>query len=111
MGRENVPATARKQMFQSGELLTSYLNLRECHNPAYFSDSMENQQLWQWLVINWGSTASAVGLLVSIAGFSFAIRQILKTRGAVEAAETAAVETRSALSRNITIDDLTRASL
>ena len=67
--------------------------------------------MWEWLIINWGSTASAVGLLVSVGGFSFAIRQIVKTRGSVEAAEKATMETRDVLARNLTIDDLTRASL
>ena len=47
---------------------------------------------------------------MSVGGFSFAIRQIVKTRGSVEAAEKATMETRDVLARNLTIDDLTRAS-
>ena len=72
---------------------------------------MDNQQLWDWLIINWGSTASAVGLLVTVGGFIIAIKQIVKTRGSVEAAKEAAVNTRDVLARNLTIDDLTKVSL
>ena len=63
-----------------------------------------------WIEANWGNVVSAVGLAVSIAGFAFAIVQIIRTRKVATAAKDAAESTRNALSRNLTIADLTRAS-
>ena len=54
--------------------------------------------------------ASAAGLIVSIVGFSVAIIQIMRSRKAAEAATEAASATKEVLARNLTIDDLTRAS-
>ena len=63
-----------------------------------------------WLIDTWGTLASAVGLLVSIVGFLFAIRQIVRSRKAAEAAERAVLETKKALARNLTNEALLRAS-
>lgn len=49
--------------------------------------------------------------MVSVGGFYFAIKQINKTKGSVESAERATTETRNILGRNLTINDLTKASL
>jgi hypothetical protein len=62
-----------------------------------------------WISDNWGSLASAVGLVVSLSGLGFAIYQIMRTRAVATAARDAAQEVREALARNFTIVDLTRA--
>lgn len=51
-----------------------------------------------------------VGLIVSLAGFTIAVRQIRKTRSAAEHAEEAANEAREALLQITSISDLSQAS-
>lgn len=63
-----------------------------------------------WLVENWGNLASALGLLVSVVGFSIAVYQTMRSRKAAEAAEKAVIETQNTLAKNDTIADLTAAS-
>ena len=63
-----------------------------------------------WLNDHWGDLASTVGLVVAIIGFSVAFAQIKRSRRAAEAAERAVSATRESLARNLTIDDLARAS-
>ena len=64
-----------------------------------------------WLVDNWRDILSIVGLIVSVGGFSIAIWLLVRSKKAAEAVKTAVFETKEALARNLTIDDLTRASL
>ena len=63
-----------------------------------------------WIESNWGSLASVLGLAVAVVGLTYAIYQIRQTRSAATAAKEAALQARSALARNLTIADLTRAS-
>ena len=63
-----------------------------------------------WLTGNWGSLASALGLLVSIIGFSIAVYQTMRSRKAAEAAERAVIETKSILAKNDAIADINVAS-
>ena len=57
-----------------------------------------------------GVILSSVGLAVSLGGFYFAIRQIIRSRSAAEAATQAVVDTRESLAKNLTVADLNRAS-
>lgn len=59
---------------------------------------------------NWGNLASVAGLVVSLVGFAIAIWQIRRSRNAADAAREAAVEARAAIGRNLTIEDIARAS-
>ena len=63
-----------------------------------------------WLIGNWGSLASALGLLVSIIGFSIAVYQTMRSRKAAEAAERAVIETKEGLAKNDATVDLATAS-
>lgn len=63
-----------------------------------------------WLFGNWGDIASALGLVVSIIGFSVAVAQTIRSRKAAESAERAVKEARRSLSKNVTIAELTTAS-
>lgn len=63
-----------------------------------------------WLDEHWGDIISAIGLAVSLGGFSIAIWQIMRSRRAAEAAGQAVKETKQSLTRNLTISDLTRAA-
>ena len=59
---------------------------------------------------NWGSLASALGLIVSLGGLIWAIRAAQGARTAAQAAEKAATETRRAIRRDLTIVDIERAN-
>ena len=63
-----------------------------------------------WLADNWRDILSVAGLVVSVSGFSIAIWLIVSSRKAAVAATEAASATKEVLARNLTIDDLTRAS-
>ena len=63
-----------------------------------------------WLIENWGNLTSALGLLVSIVGFSIAVYQTMRSRKAAEAAEKAVIETKNILATNEATVDLTTAS-
>ena len=63
-----------------------------------------------WLVDNWRDILSIVALIVSVGGFSIAIRQIVRSRKAAEAAEIAVLATKESIAKNLTISDLVRAS-
>ena len=63
-----------------------------------------------WIIGNWGSLASALGLLVSIVGFSIAVAQTISSRKAAEAARDAVIETRESLAKNDAIADINVAS-
>ncbi len=58
---------------------------------------------------NWGSLASVVGVFVSLAGLSWAIREARRARSAAQAARAAASETRSYIARHLQVVDLQRA--
>ena len=58
---------------------------------------------------NWGSLASVVGVFVSLAGLSWAIREARRARSAAQAARVAATETRSYIARHLQVVDLERA--
>jgi uncharacterized membrane protein YgaE (UPF0421/DUF939 family) len=57
-----------------------------------------------------GRLGFGAGFIVSVVGFSIALVQIRRSRKAAEAAEQAVIETRGTLARNLTINDLARAS-
>ena len=59
---------------------------------------------------NWGSLASALGLLVSAVGLTWAIRTARGARTAAQAAEKATSETRRAFHRYLTTVDIERAN-
>lgn len=58
---------------------------------------------------NWGSLASAAGLVVSFAGIGWAIIESRRARSAAQAARTAANETRNDIARHLQAVDLERA--
>ncbi|MBI2171830.1 MAG: hypothetical protein HYU30_07430 [Chloroflexi bacterium] len=60
----------------------------------------------QWLGKNWGNLASVVGLIATVAGLIFAIRQINRTKMAAEAAREAATKTSQALRRQLAAPDI-----
>ena len=57
----------------------------------------------------WGDVASAVGIIVSLGGFIWAIREAHGARSASEAAQTAASQTRDHIARHLQTVDLQRA--
>ena len=59
---------------------------------------------------NWGSLASALGLLVSLGGLIWAIRAARGARTAAQSAEKAATQTRRAIRRDLTVMDIERAN-
>ena len=58
---------------------------------------------------NWGSLASVVGVFVSLAGLSWAIREARRARSAAQAARAAASETRSYIARHLQVVNSERA--
>ena len=62
-----------------------------------------------YLVANWGSFISLVGLLVALVGLAWAIRRAGQASAAAQAAERASIETRAALARSLNNSDLQKA--
>ena len=58
---------------------------------------------------NWGSLASAAGLVVSFVGIGWAIIELRRARAAAQAARAAANETRNDIARHVQAVDLERA--
>ena len=62
-----------------------------------------------WLADNWGSVVSSVGLIIAILGIGLAIYRAGQAEKAAKSAENASAETRSTITRVMTIVDLQRA--
>ncbi len=62
-----------------------------------------------WLTDNWGSLASAAGLLVTLMGLWIVYWQAKKARTSAEAAEAVAGEAKEFIRRSLTVGDLQQA--
>ena len=62
-----------------------------------------------YFIENWGSFVGLISLFITIIGFGIAIWQATRARRSAEAAETAAIETRAAITRVLAVVDLERA--
>lgn len=62
-----------------------------------------------WLADNWGSVVSSVGLAIAVMGIGLAVYRASRAEKAARAAENASMETRSTITRVLTIIDLQKA--
>ena len=62
-----------------------------------------------WLGDNWGSVVSSVGLVIAVTGIGLAVYRASQAEKAAKAAEIASAETRSTITRVLTIVDLQKA--
>ena len=65
--------------------------------------------MMEFWATSWGDVATAVGIMVSLVGLGWAIKEARGARSASEAAEAAASETRDQLARHLQAVDLQRA--
>ena len=65
--------------------------------------------MMDFLSTTWGDVASVVGIIVSLGGFIWAIREASGARSASEAAQTAANQARDQIARHLQTVDLQRA--
>lgn len=58
---------------------------------------------------HWGSVFSVIGVVVSVVGLAWAIREARRARSAAQSAEQATIETRNRIARHLVTTDLERA--
>ena len=63
----------------------------------------------EFFLDHWGSLFSVIGVIVSVVGLAWAIREARRARSAAQSAERATIETRNSVRRHLVATDLERA--
>ena len=63
----------------------------------------------EFFLDHWGNIFSVIGVVVSVVGLAWVIREARRARSAAQAAEQATIETRNSIRRHLVATDLERA--
>ena len=77
--------------------------------PCVFVKGYNRNRMIDFWSVTWGDIAAIAGIMVSLGGLGWAIKEARGARSASEAAKTAASETRDQIARHLQTVDLQRA--